>query len=125
MGALDDRMLARGLAASRIGLGVVLLAAPGLTRHWLTDDGRKPAMKAMARGLAGRDLALGVGTLRAMERNDGSARAWLEAGMIADAADALGLVLAWRHLPRGVRAIATGSAVGAALLGRRLTLTAG
>jgi hypothetical protein len=40
-----------------------------------------------ARGLGGRDLALGLATLGGLAGRDGSARRWLEAGAIADGAD--------------------------------------
>jgi hypothetical protein len=42
----------------------------------------------MLRGLGGRDLALGLGLLRALE-DEGHAARWLEAGAIADTSDTL------------------------------------
>jgi hypothetical protein len=86
------RLLARGLAAGRVALGIALVAAPDVaTRRWLGEaSADDPGRQIAVRGLGARDVALGVGTLVAL-RGDGDLRRaahWLEAGVVADLADA-------------------------------------
>ena len=49
--------------------------------------------------MGGRDLALGVGALRALRISDDEARPWVALGGMADAVDALATVLAFRPCP--------------------------
>lgn len=81
-------------------MGTAALVVPGLP-GWLFSgsDARLPANQALSRAMGGRDLSLGLGAVLAM-RHDAPARGWIEAGALADAADVLATVLAWRELPR-------------------------
>ncbi len=76
------------------------MVAPGLP-GWLFSgvDACLPTNRALSRAMGGRDLALGLGAVLAM-MHDAPARGWIEAGALADAADVLATVLAWRELPR-------------------------
>jgi hypothetical protein len=92
------RLAARALAVGRIALGVVMVAAPGpTTRRWLgevTED--DPGREIAVRGLGARDVVLGIGTLVAF-RSGGEVRhaaRWIEAGIVADLADAASTTLA-------------------------------
>ncbi|MEX1162447.1 MAG: hypothetical protein WEB03_02590 [Nitriliruptor sp.] len=89
---------ARGLAASRIALGVALVAAPGAaTTRWLgtrTED--DPGREVAVRGLGARDVVLGIGTLVALRSGSEVRHAarWVEAGIVADLADAAATAVA-------------------------------
>ena len=106
----SPRTLAQALGAGRAALGALLLLTPDLvTPRWVGDDGRTDAGRALARGVGGRDVALGVGTIL-------GGRSWVLAGVGADVGDLLATAAA-PGLPRGGR-IGTGAlAGGAALLG--------
>jgi len=71
--------------------------------------------------MGGRDLAIGIGLLTALEKNT-PARGWIEAGIVADASDALG-GLAASEMPSLRRLLFLGSAAGAAYLGLTLAAT--
>jgi hypothetical protein len=115
---------ATGFGASRIVLGLVGLAAPGVVARafGLVDS---PSMRVAARHLAGRDLVGGLGIVMAA-RHD-RARGWLEAAALVDGIDAAVAVVAGRQgaMPRGrarlVTLVAGGSAVTALALARQLS----
>ena len=116
-----DRALVGAIAAGRVALGASFTLAPGLSlRLWPGGEaGRQPLARLLARSVGGRDLAIGLGTLMAM-RHDAPLRGWLEAGVLADAADALAIGLGFRHIPRTRAAIMLALAAGTAVVGRRL-----
>ena len=113
--------LAQLVALGRIGIGCTALVAPTLmTRPWIgvgagTDDAR-----LLARTMGGRDLALGLGTLRALGVDPAEARPWVALAGMADAVDATVTVLAFRRLPRVSRWGILASTVGAALVSFRV-----
>lgn len=92
------RVAARGLAAARAVIGVALVAAPdATTRRWLgTGSEGDPGRQVAVRALGARDVVLGVGTLAALRSGNGVRQAarWLEAGVVADLADAASTALA-------------------------------
>ncbi len=110
---MDERQLARTLAAVRVVIGAVLLAAPGAAgRRWIGDVADDPRVKLAIRGLGARDLALGAGALRALEHGE-PVEGWVRLAAVGDLADALSAVLGARRL--GVlRATATVASAGAA-----------
>ena len=117
---MDERELARLLALARAATGAMCFVAPRRSaRLWFRAEGDPATTVPSLRGLGIRDVALGVGILRALE-NDGPVRTWLEAGVIADVGDALAALAGWRRLPK-LNAIGTLLiAGGAAVLGSRL-----
>lgn len=127
---VDDRAVARAMAGGRIAIGAGFLAAPGLAlKGWPGGDDERPITRSLARSLGGRDLALGLGLLLAVNHDSGqgprgtlsgNVRGWLEAGMLADSADAVAIALAWRHLPRGRALVVLGGALAAVVAARRL-----
>ena len=66
---MGARNLAVGLAGGRIAIGVVSLLAPGLVgRAMLGPDGDSGGIRLLLRAVGGRDLALGIGVLAALDR---------------------------------------------------------
>jgi hypothetical protein len=107
---------AYGLAASRVGIGTVALIAPGLLmKIWLGADAKSPPVRAMGMAIGARDLALGIATLHALRAGD--AGTLLRCGALADAADAVGTVVALRSSPRDPRMLIALVAAGATALG--------
>jgi len=118
---VDDRAVARAVAGGRIAIGSAFLAAPGLAlKAWPGHDHDRPIARSLARSLGGRDLALGLGLMFALNHDNRSVRGWLEAGILTDAADAVAIALAWRHLPRGRAVVVLTGAVAAVVAARRL-----
>jgi hypothetical protein len=112
---------AQALAAARVVLGLTALAWPSLpSRAWVGEAADDIAARVFGRALGARDVALGLGALRALARLDaepGSARTWVAAGALSDALDVLSSLLAWRKLPRAGRWLVVASAGGAAVTG--------
>ena len=112
---VDHRQIVRALACARIAVGATLLAAPRRAGgRWIgpaADDG---ATRLAVRALAARDLAIGVGTLRALSGEE-PARPWALAGAASDLVDAAATVLALRRvgLRRAVPAVVIALGAGA------------
>lgn len=114
-------MTARGLLtqlnAGRVAIGAALVARPELvTGQWLGKDGRRPAVRVLARGFGARDAALGAGTLDAI-RNGRSLKPWVVAGLACDAADLLGTHFGRHDLPGAAAPLMYAIAGGALLVG--------
>jgi len=121
---MEARDLALAHARSRMAIGAALVVLPGLAgRLWIGDDSRRGAVKVFAQALGGRDLALGLGVVIALDRG-APVRGWLEAGALADTVDLAATVLARDSIPAGARraavALAGGSAAVGGLLARAL-----
>jgi hypothetical protein len=96
---MTARSVARWQAVGRLALGAGLVAAPGLVaRGWVGGVAGKPGARTIAIGFGGRDIAIAVGALAAIQDGSGAAP-WVRAGMIADAADLLGTLRARDSLP--------------------------
>jgi len=114
------RHTARAVAWGRVAIGgTALVAPPVVTRPWVGPSADTTPAKLLARTLGGRDLALGIGTLRALSRSDEEARPWVALGGVSDAVDALATVVAFASLPRRTRWLMLGTCVGAALVSIR------
>ena len=102
---------ATAMAAGRVGLGLAALARPALlTGAWVGPPGDSPgeglAGRVLGRALGARDLALGLGTLAALQRpagpdTDQAAKTWVSLSALADGADLLVTLGAWACCPRG------------------------
>jgi hypothetical protein len=121
------RILAGLISLGRFVFGVAFIAEPKLMeRAWIGKEARLPGAQLLARAVGARDLALGLGGLQALARNDGSARPWLAAAAVCDAVDFGATWTAKQGIPRqarsGVLAIAgvfsVLSAITAVALGR-------
>ncbi|HZR11613.1 MAG TPA: hypothetical protein VFC33_00030 [Acidimicrobiia bacterium] len=99
----DARRAVSAIAWSRVAFGVAAMAAPvTAARLWTGEDDRGPLTRVMVRSLGARDVALGLGAVLAL-RHDAPVRGWVEGGGLADAADTVGTLLAFRALPRARR----------------------
>lgn len=112
---VDHRQLVRALAAGRVAVGAALTVAPGVAgRTWIGPTARDPKTKVMIRAMGGRDLAMGLGTLRALEHG-GDVRSWTVLSAACDAVDAAASVLALRRLgPRALPVLLTATVAAVA-----------
>src|SRR5918996_4822000 len=98
------RILAGLISLGRFLIGVAFIAEPKLMdRAWIGKQARVPGAQVLARAVGARDLALGLGGLQAVTRNDGSARSWLAAAALCDAVDFGATWAAGRRIPRQAR----------------------
>jgi hypothetical protein len=108
-------LIARFVAAGRIGFGVALIVAPErATSLWLGSDAGRPGARVLTRGLGARDVALGVGALAAA---DFQLQPWVAGAVVADTADLVATVAAGESLPLTGRALVGAVAAGGAVLG--------
>jgi hypothetical protein len=110
---VDHRQIARILAAARVAVGAAFFVAPDLAgRRWIGEVAGDPRVKLAMRGLGARDLAFGLGALRALDRGEPVA-GWLQLGAVGDLSDAASGVLAARRIGV-VRALGTVVTAGGA-----------
>jgi len=117
------RRLAGLLALARIAIGGAALAAPTrMVRPWIGAGAESPDARLLARTMGGRDLALGLGALRALAVSDAEARPWVALAGMADTVDAAVTIMAFRRLPRTARWGILATTVGAAVASFRLAV---
>ncbi len=115
------RAAGAGLAAMRIGIGVLAWAAPAVAiRPWAgATAAGDPGGRLLGRSLGIRDIALGTGVLLA-KRHDVPVRGWIEAGGLSDTGDLAATLLAFAKLPKltrwGVLAMTAGAVVAGGLI---------
>ncbi len=98
----------------RLGVGAVTLIAPSVvSKVWLGRGAEDVTARVGMRGLGGREAAIGLGTLLALE-HERPVRGWLEAGALADAADAFGVISQRKSLPTARWVLAAGIAAASA-----------
>lgn len=119
----------KAVGLGRIGLGIGYSLTPALAlRAWpgrrSSSEGDAALLKMMARSTGGRDISLGLGVLFA-QKHDAPVRGWLEAAMLADVADAVAILIAFKHLPRARAVLMLGAALGTAAAGQRLARAVG
>jgi len=114
---MEDAKLAMSVARFRIALGVAAVISPSVAAGVMGaargSDGIAPLL---ARMLGGRDVALGLGTVIALDRGK-PVRGWLEGSALADAVDCVACVLARENMPPAAFAAAAGLAGVSAVLG--------
>jgi hypothetical protein len=114
--------LATVLGAGRALLGLALLVCPGpILRRWIGRDDARAGL--LARGLGGRDVALGAGVVLAVAR-DGDPAPWLAAGVVADVSDAAATLAVGDRIPPAGRWGTVALAAGSAVLGSALAVLA-
>lgn len=112
------RLLAALIAALRCALGISAYLLPGLpAAPWIgRAEARRTGARLFARTLGGRDLALGVGLLAALWRDE-PITGWAAAGALADAGDLVATLVSFDRLPRRSRWLIVATTAGAALGG--------
>jgi len=121
---VEDVTVALSLARGRIAFGTAALVAPRSAAR-IMGAGRRPTgtTPLLARMLGGRDVALGLGTVIAVDRGK-PVRGWLEGSALADAVDCLACLIVRKELPPNVVRATVGlggaSAIAGILLSRRL-----
>jgi hypothetical protein len=102
---VDARRLTALAGVGRIVLGGAIILAPRtVTGRWLGPDAREPLVVDLARGMAARDIALGVASLLTLGTPRTAARLQLACAGV-DATDAAATYIARRELPaRGAAA---------------------
>ena len=108
---------AQMLPQARIAIGTGAWLAPNLSgRMFGLDPAANPQAAFLGRLFGARDIALGVGALAASAE---SRRLWWQLGIACDVLDAAAGVLAGRNgtLPKAAAALATVTAIGAAVGG--------
>ncbi len=121
---MEDATLAMAVARCRIAIGLAAVVSPRLATRAMsgrgTPDGPGPLF---ARMLGARDVALGLGTVIALDRG-APVRGWVEGSALADAADCVAAVLGRKDMsPLAFRAtvgLGGASALLGAFLSRRL-----
>lgn len=117
---LDAKELAQILSLGRVVLGMAAVVAPNRFGRAWTGERSEAAVSTMAmRGLGARDVALGLGTLRALD-GEGPVRPWLEAQALADASDTVSILGSFGRLHGLRRFFGLATAAGACYLGLRL-----
>ena len=117
------RTLARLVAWGRVGVGAAAVVTPSLVaRPWVGDVGGDVPARLLARAMGGRDLVLGIGTLRGLSVSDAEGRPWVALGGVADVVDAVSTVVAFGHLPRRSRWVILAIASGAAVASTRAAI---
>ena len=86
---MHERRVIALLSIARVGVGTALLLAPRqLGRNWIGSAAEDARTALVIRGFGARDLALGLGTLRALRRDEPLA-GWVGLAAAGDACDAI------------------------------------
>ena len=114
---MDVRTIITAIAGIRVAIGSALFIAPRTAATpWVGESAASGGGQMALRGLGARDVALGMGAL--MTRDDpGANRAWIEAGVAADLADATAAALAAKDRPASAVGLTIGVATTAVGLG--------
>lgn len=114
---MDDAQLALTVARGRVVLGLAAVMAPGLTTRVMSRRRQSGGMAPVfARMLGGRDVALGLGAVIALDRGK-PVRGWLEGAVLADTVDCVASVLARDEMSPAVFTAAAGLGAASAILG--------
>ena len=122
---MDPRLVARLIAGGRVGLGALMLVAPGpIAERWLGSGlASRPGVLALMRALGARDLVIGLIAAHTVSHPEVGPR-WQATCAAVDTADAVATAAARRDLPvagvAGTIALAGGTAVVETFLARAL-----
>ena len=95
---LDDVALARLRGWTRVAIGATLLLAPKWSARLWAGRGSDWIGDISIRQVGGREVLIGAGLLRAIERGE-PLREWLALSAAADATDVLAVLGEWKHMP--------------------------
>ena len=117
----SNRAGAWSMGATRVGVGVAFLAAPGVMGAGCVGDeaAAEPRLDVVVRAIGARELVLGAGILSALVRGR-PVRKWLVAGVVADLVDTAATVAFRNHVPREKAAVVAATALGSAATGAHL-----
>lgn len=117
---MDDRFIARFVAAGRVLFGIACLAAPRqILAQWGKDA--SPVVLWWIRVFGIRDVVLGAGALVSLNEDQPSTT-WVKAGAIADTADVVVTVLGRDELGAAFVVPSLAVAGSAATLGWKATI---
>jgi hypothetical protein len=121
---MEAATLAMSLARSRIAIGLALVAVPGPAVRAIAADPKSVGLApALGRMVGGRDIALGLGTVVALDHG-APVRGWLECAALADTVDCVATVIAREQMtPRAFRVtvgLTAASVILGVVLARRL-----
>jgi hypothetical protein len=114
---MNAETLAISMARCRIAVGIAAIAVPGTLIDTIVPDRAADGIApALLRMLGGRDIALGLGTVVALDHG-APVRGWLEGGALSDAMDGVASLLARRRLKPAAWVAMAGISGASALLG--------
>src|ERR1700733_15386217 len=121
---MEAETLAMSVARCRIAIGLAAVAIPSAAVRAISADSKSGGLAPLlARMLGGRHIALGLGTVGALDHG-APVRGWLEGSALADTVDCVCSVISREHMtPNAFRAtagLAGASAVLGIVLARRL-----
>jgi hypothetical protein len=120
---VDAHRKAQSLAAGRLLFGLGMFVAPTRTTSaWLGADATRPGTVIAVRGIGAREVALSLGLLVALRREDGEPSRWIEAAIVSDIGDATASLLGGRLSMRRLVGVVVASlaAVGGVSVRREL-----
>jgi hypothetical protein len=118
---MDDATLAMSVARGRIAIGAAAVVCPRLaTRVMSRDRDAAGVAPLFIRMLGARDIALGLGTVIALDRG-APVRGWVEGSALSDAADCVACLLARDSMSPGAMWLSAGLGGASALLGAFLS----
>jgi hypothetical protein len=107
-------------ARGRIAIGAAFVLFPSLAgRMWIGSDAARRPVKVLARAFGGRDLAIGLGIVIAVDRGT-PVRGWIEAGVLSDAIDTVATLLAGDSIHPAIRWPALALGAGSTAAGAQL-----
>jgi hypothetical protein len=117
---MDDRALARGVAAGRVAFGLLMLLIPNVVLARVSDV-RPGPLVWMCRAFGIRDVVLGAGALMALRDGEDpqAAAHWVQMGAVADTTDAVAAIVWHRELRWSGTASTLALAVPAAAAGHK------
>ncbi len=111
------RRVAYGTSLGRVAYGLTMLLIPELSLAVFGVKAIPGPLVWLARVFGVRDVALGAGTLVALQRKDGTAEQWLKISAMADGADAALALAKPDELGKGRAYFAAAFAASAAIPG--------
>src|SRR2546430_13755222 len=95
----NARAQVRVLGMLRAVVGGAMVLAPATSmRFWIGEERKAFGTRLVTRALGMREIAIGVGTILAVD-HDAPVRGWLEAGGLIDSSDAFTTPLSYPKLP--------------------------
>ena len=118
---MDNATLAMSVARGRIAIGAAAVVCPRLATRVMSRERDSAGIAPLfIRMLGARDIALGLGTVIALDRG-APVRGWLEGSALSDAADCVACLLARDAMSPGALRLSAGLGGASALLGAFLS----